>query len=144
MISLSPFARSSRFGPLTRASYASPALDTTNLPPEQAPARSAGFRRLVFARLTSPACRHSNDFSDTAPTLLPRPQILQPQSVCYPLKPSRPAARTANQGLLGLFAARSAWATRTAGRTGSGSRTNTRSIMSSGVEEHEDAYNPLN
>jgi hypothetical protein len=28
-----------QFGPLIRASYASPALDTTNLPPEQVPLR---------------------------------------------------------------------------------------------------------
>src|SRR5947209_7241918 len=34
-----------RFGLLSRASYASPAVDTTNLPPEQAPARLAGFGR---------------------------------------------------------------------------------------------------
>ena len=43
-----------RFGPLVRGSYASPVLDTTNLPLEQAPARFPRFRRLVFARLTTP------------------------------------------------------------------------------------------
>src|SRR5713226_6793695 len=43
------FSRNLRFGPLARASYASPALDTTNLPPEQAPARSVGFRRAKVA-----------------------------------------------------------------------------------------------
>src|SRR5579864_5550221 len=34
--------RDFRFGPLTRPSYAPPALDTTNLPPEQPPVRWAG------------------------------------------------------------------------------------------------------
>jgi len=34
-----------------------------------------GFRRLVFARLTSPACCRVIYFSDTAPTLFPRPQV---------------------------------------------------------------------
>jgi hypothetical protein len=34
---------------LVCASYAPPAFDTTNLPPEQAPARSVGFRQHVFA-----------------------------------------------------------------------------------------------
>lgn len=67
--------RNFRFGPLTRASYASPALDTTNLPPEQAPSEISGVPTVGLCRLTSPACRHANDFSDTAPTLLPRPQI---------------------------------------------------------------------
>jgi hypothetical protein len=43
------------------------------------------FRRFVFARLTRPARCRVIDFSDTAPTLLPRSQILQPQSECYPL-----------------------------------------------------------
>ena len=80
-------SRNFRFGPLTDASHASPALGTTNFPPEQAPARSAVFRRLVFARLTGLACCRVIDFSDTAPTLLPRLQILQPQSECYPLGP---------------------------------------------------------
>jgi len=50
------------------------------------PGEIAGFRRLVFARLTSPACCRGIDFSDTAPTLLTRAQILQPQSVCYPTR----------------------------------------------------------
>jgi hypothetical protein len=52
-----------------------PALDTTILSPEQAASRSARFRRLFFARLTSPACCRVIDFSDTAPILFPRPQI---------------------------------------------------------------------
>ena len=38
-----------------------------------------------FACLTSPACRHVSDFSDTSPSPLPSvSQTLQPQSVCYP------------------------------------------------------------
>lgn len=45
------FVRNFRFGPLARTSYASPALDTTSFPSEQAPARSAELRRLVFARV---------------------------------------------------------------------------------------------
>jgi hypothetical protein len=69
------FSRNFRFGFLTRASYVSPAPDTTNLPPEQIPARSARLRRLVFARLASPACCRVIDFSDTAPTLLPQPHF---------------------------------------------------------------------
>ena len=41
--------RNIRFGPPAGRSYASPAHDTTNLPPEQAPPDEiAGFRRLVF------------------------------------------------------------------------------------------------
>src|ERR1700674_4222288 len=43
---LADLNRSFRFGPLACASYASPVLDTTNLPPGQAPARSAGFGRV--------------------------------------------------------------------------------------------------
>jgi hypothetical protein len=35
--------RNFRFGPLTRAPYSSPAVDTTNFPPEQAQAESVGF-----------------------------------------------------------------------------------------------------
>ncbi len=66
--------RNFRFGLQTRASYASPALDTTNLPPERAPVRSAAFRRLVFARLTSPACCRVID----SQTLL-RPSSLGPR-----------------------------------------------------------------
>ena len=38
-----------RFGPLSRQSYASPALGTTNLPTERILARSAGSQRLVLA-----------------------------------------------------------------------------------------------
>src|SRR5450759_5362586 len=52
-----------RFGPPACASYAPPALETTNLPPEQVPARSAGFRRLVFTRLTRPANHSPNDMA---------------------------------------------------------------------------------
>src|SRR6266852_1145880 len=37
----------SRYSSLSGASYASPALDTTDLPPERAPARSARFRPLT-------------------------------------------------------------------------------------------------
>jgi len=39
----------SLFGPLSRASYASPALDTTNFPPELSPSEVATFCRLVLA-----------------------------------------------------------------------------------------------
>jgi hypothetical protein len=70
-----------QFGSLSRASYTSPALETTNLPAEQTPAQSAECRRLLLACLTSLII----DFLDTAPTLLPRLQILQPLSECYPL-----------------------------------------------------------
>jgi len=42
------------------------------------PREIAGFRQLVFARLTSPACCRAIDFSDTTPILLTRAQILQP------------------------------------------------------------------
>src|ERR1019366_8605587 len=49
------------------------------------PSEVTRFRRLVFARLTPPACCCVTDFSDTAPTFLLRLQILQPQSECYPL-----------------------------------------------------------
>src|SRR5271157_5520057 len=58
-------SRDFRFGALTRASHASPALNATNLPPERTSARSTVFRRLVFAHLTSPACCRATDFSDT-------------------------------------------------------------------------------
>ena len=44
------------------------------------PREVAGFRWLVFARLMSPACCCVIDFSDTASTLFPRLQILQPLS----------------------------------------------------------------
>src|SRR5260370_3619763 len=67
------FNQNFRFGPLTRASYASPALDATNLPPEQAPIEIIGVPSARLCRLTSSACRHANAFTDTAPTLLPRP-----------------------------------------------------------------------
>ena len=41
-----------RFGPLACASYASTALDTTNLPPGQPPARPAGFPTARFVCLS--------------------------------------------------------------------------------------------
>jgi glycosyltransferase involved in cell wall biosynthesis len=50
----------------------------------QAPARSEGVPTARFCRLTDLACCRAFDFSDTAPALLPQPQILQPQSECYP------------------------------------------------------------
>src|ERR1700674_432290 len=68
--------RNFRFGPLSRALYAPPTLDTTNWPPEHAPARSRGSDGSFLARLKSAACCRGIDFSDTAPTLLLRPQIL--------------------------------------------------------------------
>src|SRR5712691_10833828 len=74
-----------RFGPLNCASCIFPVLYTTNLPPKQAPSEISEVPTPRLCRLTSPACRHANDFSDTAPTLIPQLQILQPQSGCYPL-----------------------------------------------------------
>ena len=46
------FSRNFRFRPLACASYASPALDTTILPPEQAPSGgSLGFQRKIHRKL---------------------------------------------------------------------------------------------
>ena len=48
------------------------------------PGEISGLLGVVLANLTTPTgCRVIN-FSDAAPTLLSRPEILQSQSVCYP------------------------------------------------------------
>jgi hypothetical protein len=44
------------------------------------PIEISGFRHRDFARPRSPACSGVTDFLGTAPTLLPRPQVLQLQS----------------------------------------------------------------
>src|ERR1019366_7822238 len=57
------------------------------------PQRDRGVPTTRFCRLTGLACCRVTDFSDTNPTLLPWPQILQPQSVCYPLGTGRAQIR---------------------------------------------------
>src|ERR1700693_2122689 len=57
------------------------------------PSEVSGVPTARLCRLTSPACRHANDFSDTAPPLLLQLQILQPQSECYPLGTGRAEIR---------------------------------------------------
>src|SRR6266852_2371765 len=74
-----PLIRNFRFGPLTRASYAPPALNTTNSPPEHAPARSAELRRLAFP-------------PSDLPLLLPRNRFLR---LCSDAPPSAPDFATA-------------------------------------------------
>jgi len=70
---LKQFSRDFRFGSLSRASYAPPTLDTTNLSPEQGPPRSRGsvgsfFVRLRGARLLSRNrfLRHRSDLPPSA------------------------------------------------------------------------------
>src|SRR5260370_24783539 len=58
-------------GPLSPASYASPTLGTTNLPPGKA-SEVLGFWQFSLARLKYSACRSGIDFSDAAPPLLTR------------------------------------------------------------------------
>ena len=57
-------------------------LDTTNLPPERA-REISGVPTARFCPSDEPRLLPRNKFLDTAPTVLPRPQILQPQSACY-------------------------------------------------------------
>src|SRR5580700_7008893 len=74
--------RDFRFGLCLAHHMLLPPSTTTNLPPGRAQTRSAVFRPAGFRRLTNPACCCAIIFSDTAPTLLPQPQNLQPQSRC--------------------------------------------------------------
>src|SRR6267143_6870768 len=50
------------------------------------PKRGHAVPKARFFRLTSSACCFAIGFSDTAPTLFPRAQILQSQSEYYPLR----------------------------------------------------------
>lgn len=68
-----------RFGPLSRASYAPPALDTTNLQPEQPQRDQRCSRRLVFCPPAEPRLLPHNRVVRHCSDSL-RPQILQPQS----------------------------------------------------------------
>ncbi len=64
------FNRNFRFGPITRASYASPVLDATSLPPEQTPSRPRRSEAFLL--------------SSDAPRLLPRrrPTVKAPRRSC--------------------------------------------------------------
>jgi hypothetical protein len=70
-----------RSGPPTRASYPSPALDTTDLSAEQA--RDQRGSDGSFGASDWLGLRPANDFSDTALTLLLQLQVLQPVMECY-------------------------------------------------------------
>jgi hypothetical protein len=63
------------------ASYASPAIATTKF----ISAARSRLPRARFCHRTGLACCYVINCSDTDPTLLPWPQILQPQSEYYPL-----------------------------------------------------------
>ena len=82
--------RNFRFGLQARASYAPPALNTSEFPLERAPARSTALRWPVFARLTSPACCCVTDSQILLRSLLARPQILQPQPHATRSAPAEP------------------------------------------------------
>src|ERR1035437_599976 len=58
------------------------------------PQPDLGFRRLVFVRLTNPACCRAIDLSDTAPAFLPRPRFCNRNRSANPMAPAAPRVRS--------------------------------------------------